>query len=49
MLVNGKNMKKLNQDQSDKKKGKSTIINLVGYNNTYDYAVKLKKKDIEKT
>ncbi len=28
----------------DKKKGKSTIINLVGYNNAYDYAINLKKK-----
>ncbi len=28
----------------DKKKGKSTIINLVGYNYAYNYAVKLKKK-----
>ncbi len=28
----------------DKKKGKSTIINLVGYNYAYDYANKLKKK-----
>ena len=28
----------------DKKKGKSTIISLVGYNYTYDYAMKLKKK-----
>ena len=31
-----------------KKKGKSTIINLVGYNNTYDYAVKLKKNILRK-
>ena len=28
----------------DKKKGKSTIINLVGYNYAYDYAINLKKK-----
>ena len=28
----------------DRKKGKSTIISLVGYNYTYDYAMKLKKK-----
>ncbi len=28
----------------DKKKGKSTIINLVGYDNAYDYAINLKKK-----
>ena len=28
----------------DKKKGKSTIINLVGYDYAYDYANKLKKK-----
>ena len=32
--------KKVNKD---KKKGKSTIINLMGYNNSYKYAVKLKK------
>ena len=38
----GKNVNK------DKKKGKSTIINLVGYNNTYNYAVKLKKKILRK-
>ena len=28
----------------DKKKGKSTIINLIGYDNALEYAVKLKKK-----
>ena len=28
----------------DKKKGKSTIINLVGYDYAYEYAIKLKKK-----
>ena len=28
----------------DKKKGKSTIINLVGYDYAYDYAINLKKK-----
>ena len=28
----------------DKKKGKSTIINLVGYNYAHDYAINLKKK-----
>ena len=28
----------------DKKKGKSTIINLVGYDYSYNYAIKLKKK-----
>ncbi len=28
----------------DKKKGKSTIINLVGYDYAFDYAIKLKKK-----
>ena len=33
--------KKVNKD---KKKGKSTIINLVGYNYAYDYAINLKKK-----
>tara|TARA_Y100000817_G_C16792754_1_gene515924 strand:- start:374 stop:733 length:360 start_codon:yes stop_codon:yes gene_type:complete len=33
--------KKVNKD---KKKGKSTIINLVGYNYAYDYANNLKKK-----
>ena len=27
----------------DKKKGKSTIINLIGYDNAFDYANKLKK------
>ena len=32
----------------DKKKGKSTIINLVGYNNAYDYAINLKKKILRK-
>ncbi len=34
----GKNVNK------DQKKGKSTIINLVGYDNAYDYAINLKKK-----
>ena len=28
----------------DKKKGKSTIINLVGYDYAYNYAINLKKK-----
>tara|TARA_X000000368_G_scaffold409713_1_gene392126 strand:- start:2906 stop:3781 length:876 start_codon:yes stop_codon:yes gene_type:complete len=28
----------------DKKKGKSTIINLIGYDNAFDYAINLKKK-----
>ena len=32
----------------DKKKGKSTIVNLVGYNNAYDYAINLKKKILRK-
>ena len=32
----------------DKKKGKSTIINLVGYNNAYNYAINLKKKILRK-
>ena len=32
----------------DKKKGKSTIINLVGYNNAYDYGINLKKKILRK-
>ena len=31
----------------DKKKGKSTIVNLVGYNYAFNYAINL-KKDIEK-
>ena len=30
--------------QKDKKKGKSTLINLMGYRNSYKYAEKLKKK-----
>ena len=30
--------------QKDKKKGKSTLINLIGYKNSYKYAEKLKKK-----
>ena len=34
----GKSIKK------DKKKGKSTLINLIGYKNSYKYAEKLKKK-----
>ncbi len=32
----------------DKKKGKSTIVNLVGYNYAYDYAINLKKKILRK-
>ena len=28
----------------DRKKGKSTVINLVGYNYAYNYAINLKKK-----
>ena len=32
----------------DKKKGKSTIINLVGYDYAYDYAISLKKKILRK-
>ena len=32
----------------DKKKGKSTIINLVGYKYAYNYAVKLKRKILRK-
>jgi geranylgeranyl pyrophosphate synthase len=28
----------------DKKKGKSTVINLAGYDYAYNYAIKLKKK-----
>ena len=39
--------KTVNKDK--KKKGKSTIVNLVGYNYAYDYAINLKKKYIEKT
>ena len=31
-----------------KKKGKSTIINLVGYKYAYNYAVKLKRKILRK-
>ena len=30
--------------KKDKKKGKSTLINLLGYKNAFIYAVKLKKK-----
>ena len=32
----------------DYKKGKSTIINLVGYDYAYDYAINLKKKILRK-
>ena len=32
----------------DKKKGKSTIVNLVGYNYAYDYAINIKKNILRK-
>ena len=34
--------------KKDKKKGKSTIINLHGYDFTYNYAIKLKKNILRK-
>ena len=34
--------------RKDKKKGKSTIVNLVGYNYAYDYAINLKKNILRK-
>ncbi len=40
--VTGKTVKK------DKKKGKSTIINLVGYDYAYKYAINLKKKILKR-
>ena len=37
-------LKKLEKKQKDKKKGKATLISLLGYQNTINYAYKLKNK-----
>ena len=34
--------------KKDKRKGKSTLIGLLGYNKSYDFAQKLKKKILRK-
>ena len=43
-LYSKKNLPKVLMFTGNKGSGKSTIINLVGYNYAYDYAINLKKK-----